>query len=443
MEKTQIYKKNNLFRPTLTITEPEGQPRKVSLNDRMTMGRPTLKNSPDIPLYAMFVSRVHGEFGIVGENCFYRDLGSRYGTWLNGNICQETVQLKNGDVLSIRTGHYPDPAREIRIEYSETRAAETEKQFSSVAEKIKFGIWDKNGACMKMCDTEQSEQCDKKAPRMTDRISDNRLQIQIEKREVRIGFRKKTLLKDIHLQVSSGEMVLILGGSGAGKTTFINAVMGYEEADGKILFDGRNVYEEYEQMKYEIAYVPQQDLVRGTDTVWGTLCNAAQMRMPASAELYDKMHHAEEVLELFGLERERDTLVSKLSGGQRKRLSIAGEYIGNPTLFFLDEPDSGLDGVMARSLMENLREIGDMGKIVMVITHAPDRAADLFDKVLVLAKSEEDDAGHLAFYGTAAEARSFFETDTLEGIVKRINRHDEGGDGLADRYIQKFREKCR
>ena len=90
--------------------------------------------------------------------------------------------------------------------------------------------------------------------------------------------------------------------------------------------------------------------------------------------------------------------------------------------------------------MENLRTIADQGKIVMVITHGPDRAVDLFDKVIVLAKSIEDNCGHLAFFGSVPQAFSFFECDSLEGVVRRINRKDEGGDGLSDHYIQKYQK---
>ena len=93
---------------------------------------------------------------------------------------------------------------------------------------------------------------------------------------------------------------------------------------------------------------------------------------------------------------------------------------------------------MATSLMENLRVIADEGKIVMVITHAPDRVVHLFDKVIVLAKSLKTNSGHLAVYGSIDAARAFFETDTMEGIVKRINRPDENGDGLSDHYIEKY-----
>ena len=119
-------------------------------------------------------------------------------------------------------------------------------------------------------------------------------------------------------------------------------------------------------------------------------------------------------------------------------MCIAVEFIANPGLFFLDEPDSGLDGIMARELMKNLRTIADSGKIVMVITHGPDRAPEMFDKVIVLAKSTVDNCGHLAFLGSVQEAYRFFRTDSLEGVVKRVNRKDEGGEGLSDYYIEKF-----
>ena len=191
-------------------------------------------------------------------------------------------------------------------------------------------------------------------------------------------------------------------------------------------------------MKYEIGFVPQQDLLRDADTVYHTLDNAAQMKMPADTANDARQARIDQVLEMLGLQRERDSLVKKLSGGQKKRLNIAVEFIADPSLFFLDEPDSGLDGIMAAGLMQNLRVIADEGKIVMVITHAPDRVAHLFDKVIVLAKSAKTNSGHLAFYGSIDAAKEFFDADSLEGIVKRINRPDENGDGLSDFYIEKY-----
>ncbi|MBP5330878.1 MAG: ATP-binding cassette domain-containing protein [Lachnospiraceae bacterium] len=266
------------------------------------------------------------------------------------------------------------------------------------------------------------------------------LVIHITERSVVKRFEKLLLLQDINLTISSGEMVLILGGSGAGKTTFMNAVMGYEKATGSILYRDTDIYEEYESMKYEIGFVPQQDLLRGSDTVYDTIENAAQMKLPKRMSHVVREEKITKVLEELGLSRERDSLVSKLSGGQKKRLSIAVELIANPSLFFLDEPDSGVDDIMGRGLMENLRHIADSGKIVMMISHSPERAADLFDKVLVLAKSTVDNCGHMAFFGTPDEAFKFFGVTVFRDIVRKINRPDENGEGMSDYFIEKYRK---
>lgn len=270
--------------------------------------------------------------------------------------------------------------------------------------------------------------------------TENKLSIHIEERSVWQLFKKHTLLQDIDLTIYPGEMVLLLGGSGAGKTTFINAVTGYEKAKATILEGGRDIYRNYNQLKYNIGMVPQQDLLRMEDTVKMTLMNAAQMRMPVHFSEEQRKNRVQELLDMFGLDAESDELVGKLSGGQRKRLSIGVEFVANPDLFILDEPDSGLDGVMARELMEYLRRIADDKKIVMVITHTPDRVIDLFDKVIVLAKGTADHIGHLAYYGSVEEAREFFGVDSMEEIIRLVNSKEEGGEGLADEYIEKFRE---
>ena len=182
-----------------------------------------------------------------------------------------------------------------------------------------------------------------------------------------------------------------------------------------------------------------QDLMRGNDTVLHTLTDAASLRLPLNLTAEDSRNRVEEVMELFGLLPVKNSFVSKLSGGQRKRLSIAMEFLSNPQLFILDEPDSGLDGVMARALMQQLREIADSGKIVIVITHTPDRVIDLFDDLIVLAKDSHR-TGRLAFYGSIQEAQEFFGKQSMEEIVRSVNRKEEGGEGLADDYILKYAE---
>ena len=265
------------------------------------------------------------------------------------------------------------------------------------------------------------------------------LTVNIKDRSVREFFRKNMLLRDIHMAIPQGHLVLLLGGSGAGKTTYLNAVTGYEKANAEVLLNGKDMYKDYDKMMYEIGFVPQTDMMRYKDTVINTLMDTARLRLSPDISPKKTKEHIEEVMDIFGLKPLRNSKVEKLSGGQRKRLSVAMEYLSNPSLFILDEPDSGLDGVMAKELFHRLRKIADSGKIVIVITHTPDRVIDLFDDVIVLAK-DSTRTGRLAFYGSIDEAREFFGCSTMEEIVKSINRVEEGGDGLADDYVLKYAE---
>lgn len=384
----------------------------MELNGRQIIGRPTSSFEPDISIPSKLVSRMHGEFITNEDGCYYRDMGSSNGTFLNGKKLEEKkyCPFQEGDVLSIH---------KILIQY-----CSEQEPVSDICRDMPQSV-----SNQKVIDGKT--QVPEAAPFGT-------LFIDIEERSVTSHFKKFTLLKDIHVQIPNHSMVLILGGSGAGKTTFMNAVMGYEPAKGQILYNKIDIYRDYEKMKHQIGYVPQQDLLRMNDTVYDTIFGAAQMRLPAGLSESELQSRVMMTMNMLGLEREKNSLVGKLSGGQRKRLSIAVEYIANPALFFLDEPDSGLDGIMARELMENLRKIADDGRIVMVISHSPDRAFELFDQVIVLAKDSRDNCGHLVFSGSPKEACSFFGVENLEGVVKKINRPDEGGEGKAEFYISKY-----
>jgi ABC-type multidrug transport system ATPase subunit len=268
-------------------------------------------------------------------------------------------------------------------------------------------------------------------------VMDEGLTVNLTERTATEFFRKKVLLRDIHMAIPQGHMVLLLGGSGAGKTTYVNAINGYEKAKAQVMLNGTDLYKHYKKMQYEVGFVPQGEMMRGKDTVLNTLLDAAKLRLPVEVGAKRRRERVNEVMEIFGLTPVKDNLVEKLSGGQKKRLSISMEFLSNPSLFILDEPDSGLDGVMARELFEQLRRIADAGKIVIVITHTPDRVIDLFDDVIVLAKDSAR-TGRLAFYGSIEEARAFFQREKMEQIVKSVNRKEEGGDGLADDFVMKY-----
>ena len=266
------------------------------------------------------------------------------------------------------------------------------------------------------------------------------LVIHVRARTARAFGKTRYLLKDVHLTIPNGSLVLLLGGSGAGKTTYVNAINGYEKADAKVMLNGRDVYKEYSKMQFECGFVPQSDLMRGKDTVQHTLMDYATLRLPSDFTLQDRKDRVEEALKLFGLGPVRNSMVSQLSGGQRKRLSIAMEFLSNPSLLILDEPDSGVDGVMAKELFKQMRKVADTGRIVIAITHTPDRVVDMFDDVIILAK-DSDRTGRLAFYGTVDECRKFFGKERMEDVVKTINRPEEGGDGRADEFIIKYAQE--
>ena len=273
------------------------------------------------------------------------------------------------------------------------------------------------------------------------KATDTGLSINLEDKTIMVGSfpkrKKRCLLRDIHLNIKPGHMVLLLGGSGSGKTVFLNAVSGYEKANARILLNGTDIYKNYSQVKYDIGFVPQQNLMRLKDRVDSTLNDAAKLRLPLSVRKADLKARENEVLDIFGLIPSKTNMVEKLSGGKQRRLSIAMELVSNPSLFILDEPDSGLDGIMASELMSQLRKIADQGKIVIVITHTPDRVIDLFDDVIVLAR-DKDRTGRLAFFGPIDDARAFFGRSEMENIVMAINPKDSGGEGRAYEFIEKY-----
>lgn len=463
-------KMKNKKKPRLLFFHLYGYAGESVLQGTSSFGRKTGAEETDIAVPSAVVSRRHGEFTEIQGQWFYRDLGSSNGTWINGKRCEEPHLLKEGDILAVipRRGENPKP--EFKMVFLRKEARPWRKT-DLTKENLKIegaSFYKENNDLFVINQGEENHVRVNGLPVLgrvrlepmdliqagntwffcqgdslwteeerTWKGEGRKLVVDIQEKAVWTGFQKKTLLKDIRLTIDPGEFVLILGGSGAGKTTFMNSVMGYEKATGCVRYGELDLYEEYEKLKYRIGFVPQQDLIRLQDTVFHTLYSAVQMKMPAGASREDREERTQWILKLMGLEKERDTLAGNLSGGQRKRLSIAVELAGNPELFFLDEPDSGLDGIMARGLMEKLRAIADMGKMVMVISHSPDRTAELFTKVLVLAKSQRDNSGHLVFYGGIQEAKTFFRAESLEEIVQRVNRPEEGGQGLADEYIEK------
>lgn len=247
---------------------------------------------------------------------------------------------------------------------------------------------------------------------------------------------KKTLLKNIDLDIESGDFILILGGSGAGKTTFLRALLGDQRADGSILLHGMDLHKNFKQLKYKIGIVPQFSTTRDNDTVYHTIMDAAVSKLSGEYSKAEITERVDSTIQKMMLTSLKNSLIKNLSGGQKKRVEVAIQAIGDQEIFILDEPDSGMDTASRKDLMSNLKSCTDNGGVVTVISHSPDDAADLYTKVIVLAKSQSDEVGHLAYYGDVPHALSFFGVEKLSDIVMEINY--EGGKGRADEFIEKF-----
>ncbi|CAN5824342.1 FHA domain-containing protein [soil metagenome] len=204
----------------------------------------------------------------------------------------------------------------------------------------------------------------------------------------------KTLLNNISIDARPGTLTAVIGPSGAGKSTFAKQVAGYTHpTSGRITFEGHDIHAEYASLRSRIGMVPQDDVVHGQPTVRQALMYAAELRLPPDTTKEDRERVVMQVLEELEMTQHLETRVDKLSGGQRKRASVALELLTGPSLLILDEPTSGLDPALDRQVMTMLRQLADAGRVVLVVTHSL-TYLDVCDQVLLLAPG-----GKTAFYG--------------------------------------------
>ncbi|MBW2735882.1 MAG: ATP-binding cassette domain-containing protein, partial [Deltaproteobacteria bacterium] len=228
---------------------------------------------------------------------------------------------------------------------------------------------------------------------------------------------KRNFLDRISLKVQPGEFVCILGPSGCGKSTLLKSLNGYTRADaGTVLLNNIDFYNNYEQLKHQVGYVPQDDIIHPQLSIERTLQYAAQLRLPPEIPRAKRAERIQDVLSMLELYDHRHKPVNKLSGGQRKRVSIAVELLTEPAIIYLDEPTSGLDPNLEEKMMVLLRDLTLRGKTVVTVTHTLDNI-HLADKVTFLVD------GKLAFFGAAEEAKEFFSVATLPDVYKRFEEH--------------------
>ncbi len=235
-------------------------------------------------------------------------------------------------------------------------------------------------------------------------------------RRMRLARRDEvTLLDDVSFTLTAGQLVAIVGPSGAGKTTLLEAIAGIVPASsGSVRFDGVDVHANLGAFRSRLGYVPQDDIIHADLPLVRTLRYAARLRLPSSttaAEVDDAVHDA---LAAVGLTGHADVRVGSLSGGQRKRASIAVELLTDPHVFFLDEPTSGLDPVTSAELIARLRQLADRSATVVFTTHSVDDLT-LCDRIVFMTRG-----GRVGFVGTVDEALAHFDADSVPELYRRL-----------------------
>ncbi|MEJ2150130.1 MAG: FHA domain-containing protein, partial [Chloroflexota bacterium] len=339
---------------TMTYTSPAEATAEEGAID-VTFGEQTLLTigrdaSNDIVLDSPTVSRYHAQLERVGQRYRVNDLRSSNGTFVNDVLIEGETWLKPED--TIRIGSY-------RFVMGHDQLAQ----------------YDETGG------------------------------LKVEAHGLNKWVRKDlNILQDISVTFQPREFVVVVGQSGGGKSTLVDAIAGYRPAThGQVFVNGIDVYRNFDAIRNDIGYVPQKDIIHMELTVFQALDYAAQLRMPPDTTKDERHKRVMEVLDDLDLAHRKDVQISGLSGGQQKRVSIGVELLTKPGLFFLDEPTSGLDPGTETALMQLMRRLADQGRTIVLITHATKNVM-LADKVIFLARG-----GYLSWFGPPEEALEYFD----------------------------------
>ncbi len=227
------------------------------------------------------------------------------------------------------------------------------------------------------------------------------------------------LLSDVSFTLDAGELVAIVGPSGAGKTTLLETIAGLAAPSaGAVRFDGVDVHANAGAFRNALGYVPQDDIIHTDLPLERTLRYAARLRLPSTTSSADVDAAVDEALDAVGLSGHRDVKVGSLSGGQRKRASIAVELVTDPHVFFLDEPTSGLDPLTSAELIGRLRRLADRSATVVFTTHSTDDLEQC-DRVVFMTRG-----GRVAFVGALDEAFDHFEVASITELYARLADSD-------------------
>ena len=335
------------------------------------------------------VSRRHARIRTTLHTTSLTDLGSANGTYVNGRRVKRRVELRPGDRVDVGPYQFTFTGRALA-------PASRHDNLELVADRLTRTVPDLAAGAA------------------------------------------RTLLDRVSLVVRPGEFVCLLGPSGSGKSTLLSALSARVPADaGRVLLNGTDLYAEFEAVKRDLVVVPQKDCHFEMLTAEQVLRYGARLRLPPDTATAEVAAEVDRLLGAVGLSEHRHTVVRRLSGGQVKRLSLAHELIGDPSLLFLDEVTSGLDEQTDREMMGLFRGLADRGKTVVCITHSLANVEKCCHLVVILAAG-----GRLAFVGTPGEAVAYFGVGRLGDVYDALDRkpsaewkEDFEADPLHARYV--------
>src|SRR5262245_11494851 len=235
------------------------------------------------------------------------------------------------------------------------------------------------------------------------------------------------LLDDVSFALRHGTLLGVIGPSGCGKSTLLKAMTGFRQPSrGRLLYDAKDLYQHYSELRYRIGMVPQDDVLHRQLTVRRALRFAASLRFASDVPRRQRRERVSEVIELLGLTNRTKQRIDTLSGGQRKRTSVALELLTEPSLLALDEPTSGLDPALDKEVMRELRLLADRGRTVVVVTHSV-LHLDLCDYVLVMCQG-----GRMGYFGPPDQLLDFFGSEDYADVFHKVTNDPQ-------RWAQQFR----
>lgn len=456
------------------VIDASGKIREISLNafgkERVFFGKDPERC--DIVLPFDWVSRVHGKIKLAGDRVFFADMNSTNGTvldvdgyrrFLRGNTMY--CELHNGSILRIQPAH-STAGNSVMLLYVNGGEAGVWRKLPVLTGKVTIGrssendivlthpgvsrlhavirrqgsdyILTDNGSMNGVLVNGQRLDRERKLEEkdviqilnstliFTDgmilyKSSVRGINIEVTNVNKTVGKSRKKILNQVNCRIESNEFVAIIGGSGAGKTTFMNAINGFDKKiQGNISYNGIDLRKNFNELKNLIGYVPQEDIIYENLTLRRMLYFTARIKMPGDTSKKEINDRINQVLQMVELSEHQNTFIRKLSGGQKKRASIAVELLADPSVFFLDEPTSGLDPGTEQKLMMTLSRLSKtQGKTIVMVTHTT-QSLQLCDKVIFMGKG-----GRLCFCGTTEEAKAFFRADSLVDIYNMISDNAE------------------